>query len=50
MMRGRPELAGRIPLGRFGSPEEVAQSVLMVLGNEYMTGQTIALNGGMAFI
>jgi 3-oxoacyl-[acyl-carrier protein] reductase len=50
MMRGRPELAGRIPLGRFGHPEEVAQSVLMVLGNEYMTGQTIALNGGMAFI
>jgi 3-oxoacyl-[acyl-carrier protein] reductase len=50
MMRGRPELAQRIPLGRFGSPEEVAQSVLMVLGNEYMTGQTIALNGGMTFI
>jgi 3-oxoacyl-[acyl-carrier protein] reductase len=50
MMRGRPELAQRIPLGRFGSPEEVAQSVLMVLGNEYMTGQTITLNGGMAFI
>ena len=50
MMRGRPELAQRIPLGRFGSPEEVAQSVLMVLGNDYMTGQTIALNGGMAFI
>jgi 3-oxoacyl-[acyl-carrier protein] reductase len=50
MMRGRPELAQRIPLGRFGSPGEVAQSVLMVLGNDYMTGQTIALNGGMAFI
>jgi Dehydrogenases with different specificities (related to short-chain alcohol dehydrogenases) len=49
-MRGRPELAQRIPLGRFGRPAEVAQSVLMVLGNEYMTGQTIALNGGMAFI
>ena len=50
MMRGRPELASRIPLGRFGSPGEVAQGVLMVLGNEYMTGQTIMLNGGMAFI
>jgi 3-oxoacyl-[acyl-carrier protein] reductase len=50
MMRGRPELASRIPLGRFGSPEEVANGVLMVLGNEYMTGQTIMLNGGMAFI
>jgi 3-oxoacyl-[acyl-carrier protein] reductase len=33
-----------------GQPEEVAQAVTMVLGNEYMTGQTIILNGGMAFI
>jgi 3-oxoacyl-[acyl-carrier protein] reductase len=50
MMRGRPELARNIPLGRMGHAEEVAQSVLMVLGNDYMTGQTILLNGGMAFI
>ena len=50
MMRGRSDLAARIPLGRFGRPDEVAQAVLMVLGNEYMTGQTIMLNGGMAFI
>jgi 3-oxoacyl-[acyl-carrier protein] reductase len=40
----------RIPLGRFGTPEEVAQAVLMVIGNAYMTGQTIALNGGMSFL
>jgi len=31
-------------------PVEVAQAVAMVLGNDYMTGQTIILNGGMAFI
>jgi 3-oxoacyl-[acyl-carrier protein] reductase len=49
MMRGRSDLAARIPLGRLGQPDEVAQAVLMVLGNDYMTGQTIALNGGMAF-
>jgi 3-oxoacyl-[acyl-carrier protein] reductase len=49
MMRGRSDLAARIPLGRLGQPHEVAQAVLMLLGNEYMTGQTIALNGGMAF-
>lgn len=49
MMSGRPELAARIPLGRLGHPEEVAQAVLMALGNEYVTGQTIALNGGTAF-
>ncbi len=49
MMRGRADLASRIPLGRLGHPDEVAQAVLMVLGNDYMTGQTIMLNGGMAF-
>ena len=50
MMRGRSDLAARIPLGRLGHSEEVAQAVLMVLGNDYMTGQTIMLNGGMNFI
>ena len=50
MMRGRSDLASRIPLGRLGQPDEVAQAVLMVLGNDYMTGQTIMLNGGMAFV
>jgi 3-oxoacyl-[acyl-carrier protein] reductase len=40
----------RIPLGRFGTPEECAQAVLMTIGNAYMTGQTIALSGGMSFV
>ena len=39
----------RIPLGRFGAPDECAQAVLMVIGNGYMTGLTIPLNGGMSF-
>jgi 3-oxoacyl-[acyl-carrier protein] reductase len=50
MMRGRGDVAARIPLGRMGRPEEVAQAVLMVIGNPYMTGQTIQLNGGTSFI
>lgn len=40
----------RIPMGRFGTSEEVAQAVLMVIGNGYMTGQTVQLNGGMSFL
>ncbi len=40
----------RIPLGRFGTPQECAQIVLMLVGNAYMTGQTVALSGGMSFI
>jgi 3-oxoacyl-[acyl-carrier protein] reductase len=50
MMRGRTDLARNIPVGRMGHAEEVAQAVTMVLGNSYMTGQTIVLNGGMSFI
>jgi 3-oxoacyl-[acyl-carrier protein] reductase len=50
MMRGRTDLARNIPVGRMGQAEEVAQAVTMVLGNSYMTGQTIILNGGMSFI
>jgi 3-oxoacyl-[acyl-carrier protein] reductase len=50
MMQGRTDLARNIPLGRMGQADEVAQAVAMVLGNSYMTGQTIMLNGGMAFI
>jgi 3-oxoacyl-[acyl-carrier protein] reductase len=50
MMRGRTDLARNIPLGRMGQADEVAQAVAMVIGNGYITGQTIVLNGGMAFI
>jgi 3-oxoacyl-[acyl-carrier protein] reductase len=49
MMRGRPELVRNVPLGRLGRADEVAQAVLMVLGNDYITGQTIHLNGGTTF-
>jgi 3-oxoacyl-[acyl-carrier protein] reductase len=46
----RDQYAARIPLGRMGTAAEVAQAVLMVVGNEYMTGQTVQLNGGTLFI
>ena len=44
-----PSAAARIPLGRFGTPEECAAVVMMLVGNAYMTGQTVALSGGMSF-
>ncbi len=46
---GLASSAARIPLGRFGTSAEVAQVVMMLIGNEYITGQTVALSGGMAF-
>jgi 3-oxoacyl-[acyl-carrier protein] reductase len=42
--------ASRIPLGRFGKPEECALIVMMLIENEYMTGQTVALSGGLSFL
>jgi 3-oxoacyl-[acyl-carrier protein] reductase len=49
MMKGQSQLVSRIPLGRFGTAEEVATAVLMLIDNAYMTGQTVAMSGGMAF-
>ncbi|MDX2158867.1 MAG: SDR family oxidoreductase [Hyphomicrobiaceae bacterium] len=50
MPAARVDAGARIPLGRLGRPEEVAQATLMVLGNAYMTGQTIQLSGGLHYI
>jgi 3-oxoacyl-[acyl-carrier protein] reductase len=36
-----------IPVGRFGRVEECADVAVMLAGNAYITGQTIAVNGGL---
>ncbi|WP_454829004.1 SDR family NAD(P)-dependent oxidoreductase [Paraburkholderia xenovorans] len=43
-------VADKLPVGRLGEASEVAQAVLMVVGNAFITGQTIAVNGGVSFI
>ena len=43
-------VAGRIPVGRPGTGDEIAQAVVMLVANAYMTGQTIAINGGSLFV
>ena len=42
-------LAAQIPMGRLGTPNEIAQAVLFLAdeGGSYITGQTIHVNGGM---
>ena len=40
------ELAHEIPLGRLGKPEEIAQTVLYLAENPYITGQVITVDGG----
>lgn len=41
--------ADLIPVGRFGRVEEVADAVVMVAANGYITGQTVNVNGGWYF-
>ena len=45
----RDDYAEKVPIGRLGLPDEVAQAVLMIVGNAYMTGQTVPVNGGLHF-
>ncbi len=42
----------KIPAGRMGNPEEIAAGVVYLASNEaqYVTGQTLHINGGMAMI
>jgi 3-oxoacyl-[acyl-carrier protein] reductase len=40
-------LADSIPVGRLGRPEEVAELVLAVVANGYVTGQTFSVDGGL---
>ena len=54
MTRALPEAArqayqGQIPMGRFGSPQDVANMVIFLAGegSGYVTGQTLHVNGGM---
>jgi 3-oxoacyl-[acyl-carrier protein] reductase len=35
-----------IPMGRFGTVDEVADACMLLVTNGYMTGQTISVNGG----
>ncbi|MBI2966039.1 MAG: SDR family oxidoreductase [Chloroflexi bacterium] len=39
-------LASRAPAKRMGTPEEVAGAVLWLIGNDYVTGETVRVDGG----
>jgi 3-oxoacyl-[acyl-carrier protein] reductase len=48
MLPGDPsDLAKRIPVGRVGRPEEVADLALAMLRNGYMTSEVVGLDGGI---
>lgn len=45
----RTAVVERIPLARFGAPEDIASAVAFLAGSEaaYITGQTLVVDGGM---
>ncbi|HEY9347819.1 MAG TPA: SDR family oxidoreductase, partial [Inquilinus sp.] len=42
-------VAARIPVGRSGTADEIARAVMLLVDNGYITGQTVAVNGGSLF-
>ena len=45
----RDQMMGKIPMKKFGTPEDVADVVMFLAGNSagYMTGQVLTVSGGM---
>ena len=43
----KEKITKTIPMGRFGQPEDIAQAVRFCIENEYMTGATLDINGGI---
>jgi len=45
----KESLTSQIPMGRLGTPDEIAKAVLFLAGDggSYITGQTLHVNGGM---
>ena len=42
------QLAAQIPLGRMAKPEEIADAVAFLVQADYITGQVLCVDGGIA--
>ncbi|MDE5984297.1 MAG: SDR family oxidoreductase [Eubacterium sp.] len=43
----KTQLEEEVPIGRLGTPEEVARAILFFAQNDYVTGQILGVNGGI---
>lgn len=41
------KISGRIPVGRMGTPQEIATGAVFILENEYFNGRVLEIDGGM---
>jgi 3-oxoacyl-[acyl-carrier protein] reductase len=41
------ELESEVPMGRLGTPDDIAKAVLFFAQNDYVTGQVLGVNGGI---
>jgi NAD(P)-dependent dehydrogenase (short-subunit alcohol dehydrogenase family) len=44
------QMAKRLPVGRIGRPEDIAQAVLSIMANSYMTGTVVHVDGGQRLV
>ena len=42
------QYAGQIPVGRVAQPEDIADTIVFLAGNDYMTGKVIGCDGGIS--
>jgi acetoacetyl-CoA reductase len=43
----REAIIAQVPMKKLGAPEEIAKGVIFICDSEYMTGQSLNLNGGL---
>jgi NAD(P)-dependent dehydrogenase (short-subunit alcohol dehydrogenase family) len=44
----RDAMAKRVPLGRIAQPEEIADAIVFLMSNQYVTGATLTVDGGVS--
>lgn len=42
----KARILAQIPMGRAGTPEDIASGVVFLVGNDYITGQNLRIDGG----